>query len=91
MVTHTLALVFPCVRADGAYFIALDSLVNKLVMNYLVTEGYPETAQILAAEANMAMDSEVSPIQERLEIRNLIYAGDIQNAIERINEVNPQV
>ena len=69
----------------------LDSLINKLVMDYLITEGYPESAQALAEEANINPNAELELIQERVEIRNLIYAGDIQTAIERINELNPQV
>ena len=69
----------------------LDSQINSLMMDYLITEGYPETAQALAEEANMRIHTDYEATQERLEIRNLIYAGDIQSAIERINEVNPLV
>ena len=65
--------------------------INNLMMDYLVTEGYPETAQILAVEANIPTDADFDSISGRVEIRNLIYAGDIQAAIERINDMNPQV
>ena len=65
--------------------------INNLMMDYLVTEGYPETAQILAAEANIPTTADFDSISGRVEIRNLIYAGDIQTAIEKINEMNPQV
>ena len=60
-------------------------------MDYLVREGYPAAAQKFAAEANMPMVPEYEPIQARVSIRNDIYAGKIETAIEKINEVAPQV
>ena len=68
-----------------------DSRINALVMDYLVSEGYPEAAQNFAKEANIQPTSDLDSIQQRVEIRNLIYSGDIQTAIEKINEINPQV
>lgn len=68
-----------------------NSLINSLVMDYLVSEGYPEAAHNFAIEANLQPRTDVDSIQDRVEIRNLIYGGDIQTAIERINELNPQV
>lgn len=60
-------------------------------MDYLVSEGYPSAAQNFAIEANIQPRVDAESIQERVEIRNAIYSGDIQHAIERINEMNPQV
>jgi len=69
----------------------INSLINTLVMDYLVSEGYPSAAQNFALEANIQPRADVESIQERVEIRNAIYGGDIQTAIEKINELNPQV
>ena len=69
----------------------IGSLINTLVMDYLVSEGYPSAAQNFALEANIQPRADVESIQERVEIRNAIYGGDIQTAIEKINELNPQV
>jgi len=64
--------------------------MNRLVMDYLVTNGYPAAAQKFAHEANIqTVDAEA--IQERVEIRTAIYSGNIQSAIEKINELNPHV
>ncbi|KAL3497050.1 CTLH/CRA C-terminal to lish motif domain-containing protein [Aspergillus germanicus] len=64
--------------------------MNRLVMDYLVTNGYPAAAQKFAHEANIqTVDAEA--IQERVEIRTAIYSGNIQSAIEKINELNPQI
>jgi len=65
--------------------------INNLVMDYLVSEGYPVAAQNFALEANIQPNANVDSIRERVAIRNLIYSGDIQTAIERINELNPQI
>jgi hypothetical protein len=66
--------------------------INLLIMDYLVNEGYPITAKKFADEANIPpppVSSET--IQERVEIRNAILGGQIQTAIEKINDLNPQV
>lgn len=60
-------------------------------MEYLISEGYPEAAQRFALEANIEPELDVDSIQERVEIREAIASGDIQSAIEKINELNPQV
>ncbi|KAL9601067.1 MAG: hypothetical protein Q9219_002776 [cf. Caloplaca sp. 3 TL-2023] len=63
--------------------------LNSVVMDYLISAGYPSSAQKFASEANIQPTSSVDTIQERVEIREAIHAGDIQTAIERINELNP--
>lgn len=60
-------------------------------MEYLISEGYPEAAQRFALEANIEPELDVDSIQERVEIREAIASGEIQSAIEKINELNPQV
>jgi len=60
-------------------------------MDYLVSEGYPSAAQNFALEANVQPRVDIESIEERVVIRNAIYGGDIQLAIERINELNPQI
>ncbi|KAL2817375.1 CTLH/CRA C-terminal to lish motif domain-containing protein [Aspergillus granulosus] len=64
--------------------------MNRLVMNYLVTNGYPDAAENFAREANIPT-VDTKAIQERVDIRTAIYSGDIQSAIEKINELNPQI
>ena len=57
----------------------------------MISEGYPLAAQKFASEANIPTTEDVASIQERVEIRNAIHAGDIQSAIEKINDLNHQV
>ena len=65
--------------------------INFVIMDYLINEGYPSAAKKFALEANIQPKADVDSIQERVEIRNAIHGGDIQSAIEKINELNPQV
>lgn len=60
-------------------------------MDYLITEGYPSAAEKFAAEANIQMKADNSFIHERVQIRDCINRGDLQQAIELINDLNPDV
>jgi len=65
--------------------------INFVIMDYLINEGYPSAAKKFAAEANIQPQADEESIQQRVDIRNAIHAGDIQSAIEKINELNPQI
>jgi hypothetical protein len=60
-------------------------------MDYLITEGYPSAAEKFAAEANIQPQADLGCINERVQIRDSIHRGDLQAAIELINELNPEV
>lgn len=60
-------------------------------MDYLITNGYPAAASRFAVEANIRLCTDLESIQERVEIRTFIHSGNIQAAIEKINDLNPQV
>ncbi len=60
-------------------------------MNYLIIEGYQSAAIKFAQEANISPSIDLDSINDRIAIRNAIYRGDIQGAIEHINELNPEV
>ncbi|KIW21079.1 hypothetical protein PV08_01658 [Exophiala spinifera] len=65
--------------------------INKLIMDYLITEGYPSAAQKFAAEANIQQKADLTAIEERVRIRDSIHRGDLQQAIELINDLNPEL
>ncbi|KAJ5884606.1 hypothetical protein N7504_012178 [Penicillium tannophilum] len=65
--------------------------INYLVMDYLITNGYPAAAKKFAIEANIQRKPDLECIQERVEIRTAIHSGNIQLAIEKINDLNPQI
>ncbi|KAF2009943.1 hypothetical protein BU24DRAFT_427975 [Aaosphaeria arxii CBS 175.79] len=65
--------------------------INFVIMDYLISEGYPRAAEKFAKEANLTLPLEEDSIQSRVEIRRAIYAGDIDTAINKINDLNPQI
>ncbi|KAI9713597.1 MAG: hypothetical protein M1820_000980 [Bogoriella megaspora] len=65
--------------------------INFVIMDYLINEGYPTAAKNFAAEANILPIGDTESIQERVEIRDAIHSGDIQTAIEKINDLNPEI
>ena len=60
-------------------------------MNYLVIEGYQEAAQEFSAEAQMPPPSDLGPIADRMRVRRAVQDGRITEAIELVNELNPDV
>jgi hypothetical protein len=60
-------------------------------MDYLITNGYPAAAKKFSVEANIQLRTDLQAIQERVDIRTAIHSGNIQVAVEKINELNPQV
>lgn len=60
-------------------------------MNYLVIEGYKDAADTFSQECGLKPNVDLDSIQDRMEIRNAIQSGDIENAIERVNDLNPDV
>ncbi|RUP48516.1 CTLH/CRA C-terminal to lish motif domain-containing protein [Jimgerdemannia flammicorona] len=65
--------------------------LNKLVMNYLVIEGYKDAVDKFSQECRLKPNVELASIQDHMKIRNTIQSGDIENAIERINDLNPDI
>lgn len=57
--------------------------LNKLVMDYLVIEGYKDAAEALSAEAGVETGVELSTITERMCTRQSIQDGDVAGAMAR--------
>lgn len=68
-----------------------DSDINALILDYLTMEGYPQAAANFSKEANLQPMQEDPAIRARQEIRNLIHQGHIQDAIEALNDLDPEV
>lgn len=68
-----------------------NSDINWVIMDYLVSEGYPGAAEKFAQETNICNPTDVANIRERVQIRQAIHAGDLAEAIELINSMDPEV
>mmetsp|Transcript_48199 Transcript_48199/g.92132 ORF Transcript_48199/g.92132 Transcript_48199/m.92132 type:complete len:235 (-) Transcript_48199:433-1137(-) len=65
--------------------------MNKLIMNFLVVEGYVEAAQMFQAESGTEPGVDLASIADRTAIRKAVQEGNIENAIERTNDLNPEI
>lgn len=65
--------------------------LNALILDYLTTEGYPSAAAKFSSEANLQLPLDMGIVKSRNTIQHDIHNGDIQTAIDAINELNPQV
>jgi len=65
--------------------------INVLILDYLTAEGYPSAADKFSKEANLKPLEQQESVIVRNQIKHDIHLGSIQNAIEAINELNPQI
>ena len=54
-------------------------------------QGYVDAADIFQKESNTKPGVDLAAITDRMEIRKAVQSGDIQQAIERVNDLNPEV
>ncbi|EDN92518.1 hypothetical protein SS1G_08381 [Sclerotinia sclerotiorum 1980 UF-70] len=69
----------------------MKSDINALILDYLTTEGYPSAAARFSKEANLNPQQEEESVKARQAIQHSIHLGSIQDAIEALNELEPQV
>jgi hypothetical protein len=60
-------------------------------MDYLVIEGYKSAAEEFSDEANVPPPVDFESIESRMVIREALQRGDIEEAISRMNDLNPEV
>ncbi|EDW32013.1 GL11425 [Drosophila persimilis] len=65
--------------------------LNRLVMNYLITEGYQEAAQRFKAESSLEPSSLGDSIDDRVRIRNAVRSGQVKYAMDLANRLYPQL
>lgn len=70
---------------------SLHSDLNKLIMDYLVVEGYKSAAEEFSRETGIPSAVELATIESRMCIREAVQRGDVEEAIERVNDLNPEV
>jgi len=71
--------------------------LNRLVLDYLILEGYRTAAESFVSEAatdlpsNAAQQVEDASIETRIQIKEKVESGDVMGAIEMCNDLNPEV
>lgn len=59
-------------------------------MNYLVIEGFKDAAVKFSSETKIDPMVNLESIQDRMNIRNSVQEGNIENAIEQVNDLDPE-
>jgi hypothetical protein len=65
--------------------------LNKLVLNYLVIEGYKDAAEKFCQETGMTPMVDLAFMEARMSIRTAIQKGSIEEAIDMVNDLNPEI
>ncbi|ENN77313.1 hypothetical protein D910_08871 [Dendroctonus ponderosae] len=67
------------------------SNMNKLIMNYLVTEGFKEAAEKFQQESGIATPDNLHSLDDRMRIRDAIMNGRIEEATTLINQLHSEL
>jgi len=67
------------------------SLLNRVVMNYLIAEGYEKGAACFARETGMDPGVDLSSVAARVRIKDSVVRGDLDSAIHEIRHMNPEL
>jgi hypothetical protein len=65
--------------------------LNKLVMNYLVTEGFKDAAERFKEESGVGAEIDLNLLDTRISIRDSIQGGKMEAAISLINDLHPSL
>uniref|UniRef100_A0A1B6DIW7 CTLH domain-containing protein n=2 Tax=Clastoptera arizonana TaxID=38151 RepID=A0A1B6DIW7_9HEMI len=65
--------------------------MNKLIMNYLVTEGFKEAAEKFQQESGVSHSMDLNSMDNRIRIRDAIQGGRIQEATLLVNQLHPEL
>ncbi|KAB1199874.1 hypothetical protein CJ030_MR0G011033 [Morella rubra] len=64
--------------------------MNKLVMNFLVTEGYVDAAEKFRMESGTE-HIDLGTISDRMAVKKAVQCGNVEDAIEKVNDLNPEI
>jgi len=67
------------------------SILNGLIANYLLTEGFKDAAIIFSKEAEVPLGTGLTNMDERIKIRTAVQQGNIDEAMKMVTTLNPEV
>ncbi|KAL0231214.1 hypothetical protein GEMRC1_010619 [Eukaryota sp. GEM-RC1] len=65
--------------------------LDELVMDFLVVEGYKDTAEAFASESGLNPGVNLSSISDRMDVRAAIINGDIMQARDILNNIDVEI
>ncbi|CAG0880443.1 unnamed protein product [Darwinula stevensoni] len=72
-------------------FYVCRSDMNKLIMNYLITEGFREAAEKFQVEGGIKAPVLSGSMDDRIRVRDSIQNGYLQEARELLNQLHPEL
>jgi hypothetical protein len=69
----------------------MNGEMNALILDYLTVGGYSRAAASFAVEANLTPQQNNEDIQIRQNIQNAIHNGRVDEAIQTLNDMDPEV
>ncbi|CAN8003905.1 unnamed protein product [Ixodes hexagonus] len=76
-------------RLEGVHIQRAD--MNRLIMNYLVTEGFKEAAEKFKLESGVTSPVDLDSLDERIRIRDCIQQGRVLEAVALLNDIRPEL
>jgi hypothetical protein len=65
--------------------------MNRIVMDYLVTEGFKEAAEKFSQETGLKPEVDLAILDDRIRVKEAIQRGDIDEAIQLINDYDQEI
>ena len=65
--------------------------INKFIMEYLVKEGFKEAVLCFQKESGVEPGVDMAMLDDQIKIRGAIESGAIQDAVELVNDIDPEV
>lgn len=65
--------------------------MNRIVMDYLVSEGFKEAAEKFAQETGLKPEVDLRMLDDRIRVREAIQRGDIDEAIQLLNDYDQEI
>ncbi|KAF7799269.1 hypothetical protein EIP86_010501 [Pleurotus ostreatoroseus] len=65
--------------------------LNRLVMDYLVIQGFKSAAEEFSREAEIKSPVDLESIESRMNIREALQRGDVSEAITLVNDLDPEI
>mmetsp|Transcript_36326 Transcript_36326/g.58788 ORF Transcript_36326/g.58788 Transcript_36326/m.58788 type:complete len:80 (-) Transcript_36326:982-1221(-) len=60
-------------------------------MNFFVVAGLKDVAKAFRKDSGLKPEVPLESMQDRMEIREEVFKGDIKRVIEKLNALNPEV
>ncbi|XP_051128724.1 protein GID8 homolog [Andrographis paniculata] len=65
--------------------------MNKIVMNFLVTEGYLDAAEKFQLESSTEPGVDLATGIDRMAVKKALQGGYVEDAIGKVNDLNPEI